>query len=380
MGCQIPKARKTAMKLLWFTWKDLSHPQAGGAERVNEEIAKRLARDGHEVIMLVASFPDAEEEEIRDGYKIIRLGNRYTVYWHVYRHYKNYLQGWADLVIDEMNTVPFFCKYYVRERNILLSYQLCREIWFYQMFFPLSLMGFVLEPLYLWLLRDRRVITESESTRQDMLRFGFDKKRISIISIGILTSPVENLDDLEKFHRPTLLSLGAIRAMKRTLDQIKAFELAKKQIPTLQLKIAGSADSRYGKKVLRRIAASEYMKDIEYLGCVDEAKKTELMQKSHLILVTSVKEGWGLIVTEANSQGTPAAVYDVDGLRDSVLNGQTGVLTKENNPTSLAKEVVALLKNGVRYAELRSAAWKSSQQFENENSYNDFMRAIDYAQ
>lgn len=368
------------MKLLWFSWKDLSHPHAGGAERVNEEIAKRLARDGHEVIMLVAGFPGTIKEEIRDGYKIVRLGNRYTVYWHAYRYYKNYLQGWADLVIDEMNTVPFFCKYYVREQNILLSYQLCREVWFYQMFFPLSLIGFVLEPFYLWLLRDRRVITESESTRQDMLRFGFDKKCISIISIGILTSPVKSLDDLEKFQQPTLLSLGAIRAMKRTLDQIKAFELAKKQIPTLQLKIAGSADSRYGKKVLRRIAVSEYMQDIEYLGCVDETKKIELMQKSHLILVTSVKEGWGLIVTEANSQGTPAAVYNVDGLRDSVLNGKTGVLTKENNPTSLAKEVVALLQNGVRYAELRNIAWKSSGQFDNENSYSDFMRAIDYVQ
>lgn len=368
------------MKLLWFAWKDLCHPQAGGAERVNEEIAKRLARDGHEVILLVGGFKGGAPDEQREGYRIIRLGNRYTVYWYAYRHYKKHLKGWADLVIDEMNTVPFFCKYYVRERNILLSYQLCREIWFYQMSFPLSWIGFVLEPFYLWLLRDRQVITESESTRQDMLRFGFDKKSISIISIGILATPVEHLDDVEKFQQPTLLSLGAIRAMKRTLDQVKAFELAKKQIPTLQLMIAGNAEGSYGKKVLRRIAASEYTQDIKYLGSVNEAKKTELMQKSHLILVTSVKEGWGLIVTESNSQGTPAAVYNIDGLRDSVLNGKTGVLTTKNNPASLAREVVVLLQNNVRYAELRSAAWKSSRRFTSENSYNDFMQAVNHVQ
>jgi len=380
VGCQVPKSRETAMKLLWFTWKDLSHPQAGGAERVNEEIAKRLARDGHKLIMLVANFSGGVEEEIRNGYKIVRLGNRYTVYWHAYRYYKKNLKGWADLVIDEMNTVPFFCKYYVREPNILLSYQLCREIWFYQMSFPLSWIGFVLEPFYLWLLRDRQVITESESTRQDMLRFGFDKKNISIISIGILATPLEYLNDVEKFQQPTLLSFGAIRAMKRTLDQIRAFELAKKEIPTLKLIIAGNAESSYGKKVLRRIASSEYTQDIKYLGGVDEAKKIELMQKSHLILVTSVKEGWGLIVTESNSQGTPAAVYDVDGLRDSVLNGKTGVLTTKNNPVSLARDIVALLKNNIRYAELRSAAWKSSLRFTSENSYNDFMQAVNHVQ
>jgi flavodoxin len=40
------------MKILWFTWKDRSHPRSGGAEVVNEEIAQRLARDGHEVIFL----------------------------------------------------------------------------------------------------------------------------------------------------------------------------------------------------------------------------------------------------------------------------------------------------------------------------------------
>lgn len=380
MGCQIPKARKTAMKLLWFTWKDLSHPQAGGAERVNEEIAKRLARDGHEVILLVGGFKGGIHDEQREGYRIIRLGNRYTVYWYAYRHYKKHFKGWADLVIDEMNTVPFFCKFYVQERNILLAYQLCREVWFYQMPFPLSIIGFMLEPVYLWLLRDRYVITESESAKRDMMRFGFSAEKISIIPIGISAKPLKDLAEVRKFPQPTVLSLGAIRAMKRTLDQIKAFELAKKQIPTLQLKIAGSADCSYGKKVLHRIAASEYMQDIEYLGCVDETKKTELMQKSHLNLVTSIKEGWGLIVTEANSQGTPAAVYNVDGLRDSVLNGKTGVLTKENNPTSLAKEVVALLQNDVRYTELRSAAWKFSRQFDNESSYTGFMRAINYVQ
>ena len=74
------------MNILWFTWKDLSHPFAGGAERVNEELAKRLAKDGHRVVLVVGGFEGGEEKETRDGYEIIRLGNRYTVYWHAYRY------------------------------------------------------------------------------------------------------------------------------------------------------------------------------------------------------------------------------------------------------------------------------------------------------
>lgn len=362
------------LKILWFTWKDLKNPQAGGAELINEEIAKRLARDGHEVILLVAGFLGGEAEEMRDGYKVIRLGSRYTVYWHAYRYYKKRLKGWADLVIDEMNTIPFFCKYYVRERNILLTYQLCREIWFYQMRLPLSFIGYMLEPIYLWLLRDRYVITESESTKRDMQRYGFSAERISVISVGITVKPVENLDEVGKFPQPTVLSLGAIRAMKRTLDQISAFEIAKEHIPDLLLKIVGSVSDSYGKKVLRRIAASDYAQDIEYLGCVDEAKKTELMRKSHLILVTSVKEGWGLIVTEANSQGTPATVYDVDGLRDSVKDRETGLISADNTPQGLAEAIVEGLRKPEEYARLRKNAWLWSQSLTLEGCYREFSR------
>ena len=366
-------------RILWFSWKDLSHPEAGGAELINEEIAKRLARDGHEVMFLVAGFPGSEVEKIRNGYKVIRLGNRYAVYWHAYRYYKKRLRGWADLVIDEMNALPFFCKYYVRERNILLAYQLCREIWFYQVRFPLSLIGYLLEPVYLWLLRDRCVITESESTKRDMQKYGFSAGNISVIPVGIATKPLENLDGTVKFARPTVLSLGSVRPMKRTLDQIEAFEIAKKTIPDLQLKIAGDASGSYGKNVLARIAASDCAQDIEHLGRVDEGVKTELMRKCHLILVTSVKEGWGLIVTEANSQGTPAAVYDVDGLRDSTVDGKTGIIARENTPRGLADAIVAILGDRSRYSNVREDAWKASREFTFEKTYSAFAQAIEKA-
>jgi glycosyltransferase involved in cell wall biosynthesis len=39
-------------------------------------------------------------------------------------------------------------------------------------------------------------------------------------------------------------------------------------------------------------------------------------------------EGWGIVVTEAAIRGTPAVAFDVPGLRDSVVNGQTGMLVR----------------------------------------------------
>ena len=142
------------------------------------------------------------------------------------------------------------------------------------------------------------------------------------------------------------------------------------------MKIAGDTSSAYGKKVLEMITDSPYKNDIEYLGKVSIDQKIELMRKSHLISVTSVKEGWGLIVTEANSQGTPAVVYDVDGLRDSVRDQETGVVASENTPQGLAEGIIFLLSDSEKYAKIRHNAWQWSQEFDFEKSYSSVLNKL----
>lgn len=364
------------MHILWFTWKDLSHPQAGGAEVVKEEICRRLAKIGYKIILLTAAFPGAQSSEDRNGYRIVRVGNRLTVYWKVYRFYKKHFRGWPDLVIDEINTIPFFAKYYVRERNILLVHQLAREVWFYQLPIILGLIGYLLEPIYIWLLRDRKVITVSESTRKDLCRFGHKPENIFIISEGTDIDPLDDLSKVKKYEMPTLLSIGSVRRMKRTMHILRAFELAKKRIGNLRLVIAGDASGRYGSHVLKRVKRSPYRDCIHYEGHVDQKKKRELMQRCHILGVTSVKEGWGLVVTEANSQGTPAVVYDVDGLRDSTKDGESGIIVKKKTPEALSDAIVSILDDPASYSRMREAAWNMSRQITFDRSAHDFAQVL----
>jgi glycosyltransferase involved in cell wall biosynthesis len=372
------------MKILWLTWKDRKNPLAGGAELVNEELAARLVKDGHEVCFIVGGYQGGATEERVEvnseekkacSYKIVRVGGRWSVYWHTYKYYKKHMVGWADVVIDEINTIPFFAKWYVQEKNILLVHQLCREIWFYQMFFPLSLIGYCIEPMYLWLLRDRTVITISESTRADLVRCGFDREKIHVISEGILLKPVTDLSQ-EKFEKPTILSLGSVRPMKRTLDIVKAFEIAKKNLPNLQLIVAGNMSDAYGEVVASHIKNSAYINDIQCVGGVSEEQKAELLRKAHVLAVTSVKEGWCLVVTEANSQGTPAVVYDVDGLRDSVRDGKTGLLCEENTPQNLSEKITEILRDQDAYEKLRKNAWEWSKDITFEKSYTGLISCL----
>jgi len=366
------------MKILWLNWKDRSHPRAGGAEVVNEELAKRLIADGHEVTFVVAQFPGARTEEERDGFRIIRVGGRYSVYWDAYRLYKKHFQGWPDLVIDEMNTIPFFARFYVREKSVMFVHQLCREIWFYQMSFPLSLIGYLLEPLYLRLLSRSEVITVSESTKNDLMRFGFDQAKIHIISEGI---DIKTLMELapKNLDQPMILTLGRCDPMKRTVDAIRAFELVKEKIPDARLVIAGLCDGDYGEKVRSMREVSHHRDAITITGSITQEQKISLLQEAAVLVSTSVKEGWGLVVTEANSQGTPAVVYDVDGLRDSVKNGKTGRVVAENSPEALATAMSGLLGDHALYERLRTGGWHWSKEVTFGKGYREFLTILNHA-
>lgn len=360
------------MKILWLNWKDKKHPLAGGAELVNEELAKKLVQDGHQVIFLVGGFKGCTGEETIDSYKVIRLGNRWTVYWRAYKYYKKNLVGWADAVIDECNTMPFFAKFYVNEKIFFFIQQFAREIWFYQMFFPFNILGYILEPIYLKLLRDQNVFTFALSTKNDLVRYGFNAQKITILKECFVISACHDYRQIKKYQEPTILFLSAIREMKRPEHVIKAFEIAKGVIQNLKLNIAGGGEGKYYDKIIKMINNSPYKDDITYFGKVGmtDNKKIELLQKAHYICCTSVREGWGIIVSEAGSQGTPAIVYNVNGLKDAVDYGRSGLICERNNPQHLADKIIRGFSKDVNYEELQKKAFDFAVEVNIEISYN----------
>lgn len=100
------------------------------------------------------------------------------------------------------------------------------------------------------------------------------------------------------------------------------------------------------------------------------------MRSAHLITVTSVKEGWGLIVSEAASQGAPAVVYDVDGLRDSVLRGKGGYIAERNTPEALAEAILQSLNEADEYAIMQLNALQFAQTMSFDKSYEMFIATL----
>ena len=68
------------MRILWFNWRDIRNPEAGGAEVYTHEVMKRLAKRGHEMTLFTSRFRGCQLNENIDEVDIIREGNKYTVY------------------------------------------------------------------------------------------------------------------------------------------------------------------------------------------------------------------------------------------------------------------------------------------------------------
>ena len=122
--------------------------------------------------------------------------------------YKNHY----DLIIDEINTRPFFIPKFVGEKQVIaLIHQLAREFWFYETKFPLNYIGYYyLEKKWLSNYKNTVTLTVSNSTKIDLEELGF--KRIFIVPNGLNVTPLSNMK--EKEANPDCSFYGEIKKGK----------------------------------------------------------------------------------------------------------------------------------------------------------------------
>jgi glycosyltransferase involved in cell wall biosynthesis len=354
------------LHVLWFNWRDIDNPEAGGAELYTHEVMRRLVKKGYNMTLFSARFSKSLKNDNIDGINIIREGGRYTVYYKARKYYNRHKNNY-DFVVDEVNTIPFLTPKFVKEKPLLALYHsLFREGWFYETRFPLNYIGYYyLEKKWLSYYKDIPTVTVSNSTKQGLESMGL--KKVQVIPEGLSVTPLTQLP--EKSSSPLIVFVGRLKRHKLPHHAIEAFSIIKKEITDARMWVVGDG---YLRKELQRMN----VKDVTFFGRVKDELKYNLLSKAHLILVPAVLEGWGLVVTESNAMGTPAVAYNVAGLRDSIIDGKTGILVKNKSPESLADSAICLLKDKDRLGKLSFNALSFSRQFSWDNTANEFDRII----
>ncbi|MEL4304537.1 glycosyltransferase family 4 protein [Methanococcoides sp. LMO-2] len=357
----------TNMNILIFNWRDTKNPAAGGAEVFTQEIAKRLVAQGHEISLFTSAFDGCKNNEIVDGVQIIRSGNRYSVYLKAKQYYKKHA-GEFDIVVDEINTRPFMSPKFVKDGTpvVALIHQLAREFWFLETRFPINWIGYhILEDRWLKTYIDTPTMTVSHSTKQDLIDLGF--KDLTIIPEGLNIVPVSDVP--EKEEGPTFIFVGRMGHAKRPDHVVEAFVHIKKRLPDAKLWMVGDG-------AMRQELETKKVNGITFFGYVTAEKKYELMSRAHAILVPGVREGWGLIVTEANAMGTPAIGYNIHGLRDSIRDGKTGLLC-DPDPENMAEKAVEFMRDTDMQTKLSDNALEWAREFDWNHSAETFFNSLE---
>jgi glycosyltransferase involved in cell wall biosynthesis len=217
---------------------------------------------------------------------------------------------------------------------------------------PFAALGRRLEPHALRLYREVPVVTVSDSTREDLLRLGL--KDVAVVPNGRDQAP--DLDGLPKETSPTFLFVGRLAANKRPDHAVRAFEVIRDDLADARLWIVGRGP-------LEQKLRQTLPEGAEMLGYLPRKELYERMARAHCLLVPSVREGWGLVVIEANSVGTPAVGYDVPGIRDSIRPGETGLLATAGDFRALGRQGLEVLRDQEEFMVLRRQALEWSATF-----------------
>ncbi len=350
------------MRILILNRRDIVNPAGGGAEIYTHEIAKGLvAEHGCEVTVFASAFPACRPDEVIDGVLYRRRGSEATVHLHGFfyalRNRKKF-----DRIIDEFNGIGFFT--FLLPNSALLIYQLYREFWFRE----LGVFGaipYFIEPLLLRRYRKKTAITISDSTREDLKRLGFRDIRVVMVAIDQPSRRDSSPPERER----AVMFLGRLRSTKRPDYAVEIFMRAKERIPDLQLWLVGRGPFE---EKLRNMAKG--VTGVTFWGWVDDDMKMSLLRKASVLLVPSVREGFGINVIEAAAAGTPVIGFDVPGIRDSVRNGETGYLVGSRDEA--AEKVVELISDRQGHAVMSAKCIEYSWEFRWENRVAEFWKNI----
>jgi glycosyltransferase involved in cell wall biosynthesis len=218
---------------------------------------------------------------------------------------------------------------------------------------------------------------DSESQRLFLIESGIVKsEKISVIGSGSLAGVDLSRFDSTKFSETTkelikkklsipsdgiiCLFLGRITPSKGVREILEAFKHVTPEIKKVYLLFVGPIEADYKKEFEIEIASTPY---VIYLGLSLEPEK--YISIASILCLPSYREGFGTSVIEAAAMGVPAIGSNIYGLKDAIINGQTGLLVEPKNSKQFLDALRFLILNpNVRLSYGLSARIRASKLFD----------------
>lgn len=347
-------------RILILQRKDIANPYSGGGVRVLHKIAKKLVEYGNDVTWISGNFKGGSKSDIIDGISIIRLQSGIALFFCLIFNHFNKLRHDFDLVIEAMTPIPFFTTIFMKNLKIIaVIYHLANNAIFMagenNLSFLINIPIRVLERLIPIFYKNTPILTFSSTAKCELIDYGINENNIFLAQEGIKLNKYRPIK--QKSSYPHIIHVGRIVKYKGIQYIMKSLPTIKKEIPNIKFSIVGTGP--YKSKLQKLVKELGLADNVIFHGYVSEIKKMELLSEAHLLIMTSIKEGWATPVIEANACGTIAIGFNNPGIKETIVNGETGFLVPHGDINQLTFYCLKLLRNNVllKKMEFKAITW-----------------------
>ena len=343
-----------ALHILILTDRDWTHPQAGGTGTNLLFQVRHWLDWGHRVSVISCGYPGAKAVERDGALTLHRVGGRSTVWPRTIVSQARGLVPDPDVVLEVINGVTFLTPLWLKTPRLAMVHHIHRGRHYTEELGRLGTpVAMMLETAPLRLLYRREpFVVVSEATRQELAAHGVPQESIAINYNGVDGNGYEpGVRDA----RPNIVYLGRLKRYKHVEQLLRIAEA----VPDLVVEIAGEGDAHEAIEV--EIAERGLAERVRLHGFVSEPRKVELFQRAWVHVTASVKEGWSLTVMEAAACGTPSIALAAGGLRESIVDGETGLLATDHD--DLVAQTTRLVEDERLRERLGAGALARAQEF-----------------
>jgi glycosyltransferase involved in cell wall biosynthesis len=340
-----------------LAWRDLDDVEAGGSEVHAAEVARLWSEAGIEVVLRTSYAQGHPPKAKRDGYQVIRKAGRYLVFPRAAASEATHRYGKRDALVEIWNGMPFFSPLWATGPRVVFLHHVHADMW--KMVLPpnLARMGDTLErQIAPRIYRGSRMVTLSPSSKEEMLEIGFKDELVEVVPPGI---DAHFRPGGARSATPLVVGVGRLVPVKRFDRLIRAVVDARRSAPELQLTLVGTGPDRSELEALvEELDAGSF---VTFAGRVSDEELVSIYQSAWAVASASVREGWGMTLTEAAACGTPAVATRIPGHVDAMAEGVSGLLADDQ--ADLARQIARIATDAPLRERLTTGALQHASTF-----------------
>lgn len=327
----------------------------GGKEKRLYEISKRLVNDACEVHIYTMKWWNGPRTIKKEGVYYHAISRLHPLYKNNRRSktqailfglavFKLMFEKFDVLDVDSIPFFPLFSARVVAWCKGKKLYVTWHEVWGQKYWMEYlngvtGFFGFVIEKIALT--TPDIIISNSNHTTKRLRSAGF-KGKIETISLGVdfknvyAAKPSENNSDI--------IFIGRLLSHKNVDILIKAVAIVKNSIPHIKCKIIGNGPERL--KLVQVVNKLKLQENIEMIKNIEKHSSLYgLMKASKMLVLPSAREGFGLVVVEANACGLPVVTinHPQNAARDLICEGVNGFIA-ELSEKNIAKKILKIIQ------------------------------------